>query len=372
MMKKITALLLCLVMALSLCACGKTAQKGQDGSGESSVPVNDLGEDVNVPEGYELKVAFSDNNAPFSYVDGSGNVVGLDVDIVQAICESNKWTLTAKPIDWATSADVLDSGEVDCVWGATSFTRTSKSDVMWSVYGGIYVDAVVLDDSELNKVSALKGKHIEVEPGAKFALEGASATELGKQLMADAAKVDDVADAPSAYKDLAEGKCDAIVVSAPADDQVDFESFGVSFKAIYDEDVYTETDSDSSAFGFEAVSTRGISDTELGAGFAGDTDVFYALTATLENMIANGEVAKIMETWSQKDGGKYTDAIARCSLYQMQEFTVDEDGDASVSWDIDPYAEGDGMDGSILPDGSASVMEITLDGAEDGSAVAVQ
>jgi uncharacterized lipoprotein len=63
-MKKLTALLLCLALTLTMSACSKskTPAAAEDTSAEQSVAE----EEVLVPKGYELKVAFAEDNAPFS------------------------------------------------------------------------------------------------------------------------------------------------------------------------------------------------------------------------------------------------------------------------------------------------------------------
>lgn len=368
-MKKLMSLLLCLSMALSLCACGGGEQKKAEDSSDASIQVsNDLGDEIQVPKGYELKVAFPENNAPFSYVDESGNLVGMDVDLANAVCAKNEWTLSAKAIDWSTRDQVLSSGEVDCVWGSVNYNQSSADDALWAVYGGIYVDATVLDESEFNKLSDLKGKTIEVEPVAKFALEGDTATELGKQLAADAGKLVDAADAQSAYNDLAQGKCDAIVVSGTSDDTVNFDDFESAFKALYDVDVYSEDDGDGSNADFEMVTANGLCELELGAGFAEDSDIYYAVGAALEEISIKGELATITETWSQKDNGAYADAIRRCTFYMTQEEGLD--GDSSVIWDVDPFLD-DSMGDEVEADGDGSAVVIDLGEAEDGSVITV-
>lgn len=366
-MKKVTALLLCLLLALSLAACGNkqepTATKDpSDASASAQEDMSMLEEEILVPAGHELKVAFARDNAPYSFVDESGELAGIDVDIAKAVCEQNQWTFSAQAIDWADRDAVLADGKAECVWGPVSYSESSSENTMWSVYGGIYVDATVLDGSEFNKISDLKGKHIEVEPTALFTIEGESATELGKQLVADAGKVDNVADAATAYKDLAEGKCDAILVSSAADSTVDFDSFGddVVFKALYDVDVYSD-EADSSAEEFEVLNSNGVCDLELGVGFQTDSDLYYAVSQSLESLLGSGKVGEILDTWSKKDNGVYADAVGRCNLYQMQEYEPEFEGDESMF-----IEELEDEDLEELEDGSeAEAQSIEVDVTED-------
>ena len=370
-MKKLTALLLCLAFVLSLSACGKSAQPEQkdtaDASAQSSTSsaapqaAEDEEDEFAALKGYNLKVAFPENNAPFSYVDESGEVVGVDVDIARAVCEQRGWTLSAQATDWSSSearTAKLASGDVDCIWGSIPFNDVNESEYLWNSYGSIYVDATVLDGAGINKLDDLKGKTVEVEPGSMFALEGESATELGKHLKEIAGKVEQVSDAQTAYQDLADGKCDAIVVSGSSDDKVVFDDFEVSFMAIYDTDVYSESE-DSSDGELVEVDSNSICDLELGAGFAEDNDVYYAAATTMDMLIADGTVTGILDDWSKKDNGAYAEAVGRCTLYQVEDFGGAEDAEADADGSID-WSELEDWDSDESAD-DASVADITVD-----------
>lgn len=376
-MKKITALLLCLLMALSLAACGKsgTSAGSQDPADASASAADESDvEEFSIPEGYELKVAFDKDNAPYSSVNESGEVVGIDVDIAAALCELNGWKLSAQGIAWdADRESVLSDGKADCIWGPVSYSESNNSETLWSVYGGIYVDATVLDSSDYNKLSDLKGKKIEVEPTAVFAIEGDSATELGKQIAADAAQVDKVSDAATAYKDLAEGKCDAILVSAAADSTVDFDAFGedVIFKALYDVDVYS-SEGDSSEEEFEVLNSNGVCDLELGAGFLTDTDLYFAVAQSMENLLSQGKVTEILDDWAKKDNGAYADAVGRCNVYQMQEYEPDVEEDMSADWSELTDEDLIELEGAVEAESDGSGDDITEEVETDNSAVVVK
>jgi hypothetical protein len=229
-----------------------------------------------------------------------------------------------------------------------------------------------MDESEYMKLGDLKGKRIEVEPVAAFVLEGEKATELGKQLAADAAEIVPVSDAQTAYQDLVEGKCDAVVVSGGSDDQVDFNAFEDAFRSVYDVDIYglPEEEEDSSELDFETIDSNGLCDMDLGAAFAEESDLFYALSDTMESMLSSGELSTIMENWKEKDNGAYADTIASCTLYQMEEYDPDMMGDESLDW-----ADLEDLEDLELEDGSASALPEDLDITaedEDESVIVVE
>ncbi|GEM_PF-3573228 len=337
-MKRITALLLCLALALSLTACGKSENKSEpasdpaDASAAGSIGDESIWEEeieVDVPEGYELRAAFDQDNAPYSYLDESGTLVGLNVDVAKEICQRKGWKLNASAVSWEEKDQLLTDGEVDCVWGSASYSEALAEDNghPWSIHSEIYVDAVVREDSGMAILDDLKGKTIEAEPGALFAVEGDSATELGQQLMKNAAAVNKVESAETAYEDLYNGKCDAVLVSGTGDRQVDFDAFDdIGFQTLYDVDIYSDESDD-------VVSANGICDIVNGASFPDDAPLYSAVEQTLEDMLSDGGMAEIWKDWQNRENGKYEEVLSRALLYQPDAYGDEYEGEMELDWD---------------------------------------
>lgn len=66
-------------------------------------------------------VGFEDNG-PYCYFDEDGNLVGFDVECMKWIAEEEGYTITFKNIEWQSTVDALNSGEVDIVCSAMSIT----------------------------------------------------------------------------------------------------------------------------------------------------------------------------------------------------------------------------------------------------------
>ena len=112
-MKKIIALILAMVMALSLVACGQTAQddKSKDDANSTSAKTFIMGIDAEYP--------------PFSYLDADGNYTGFDVEVCKAACDLLGWELQIFPVNWDQKLVQLDAKECDCVWSGMTILDLS-------------------------------------------------------------------------------------------------------------------------------------------------------------------------------------------------------------------------------------------------------
>ena len=100
-MKKITALLMAVLMLCTLfTACGSTAETTQSTETAETAEASESSALAKVKEAGKLTVATSPDFPPFESLE-NGEVVGIEIDILQLICEqlgvsstSSRWTLT--------------------------------------------------------------------------------------------------------------------------------------------------------------------------------------------------------------------------------------------------------------------------------------
>ena len=111
-MKKIIALILAMVMALSLVACGKTEQKDEKKDDTAAAKTFIMGIDAEYP--------------PFSYLDADGNYTGFDVEVCKAACDLLGWELQIFPVNWDQKLVQLDAKECDCVWSGMTILDSMK------------------------------------------------------------------------------------------------------------------------------------------------------------------------------------------------------------------------------------------------------
>ncbi len=69
-----------------------------------------------------LVIGLDDTFAPMGFRDESGELVGFDIDLANAVCEQLGVTAEFQPIDWDSKEMALAAGTIDCVWNGMSIT----------------------------------------------------------------------------------------------------------------------------------------------------------------------------------------------------------------------------------------------------------
>ena len=154
-MKKIIALILAMVMALSLVACGQTAQddKSKDDANSTSAKTFIMGIDAEYP--------------PFSYLDADGNYTGFDVEVCKVACDLLGWELQIFPVNWDQKLVQLDAKECDCVWSGMTILDSMKEAgyVLSTPYYDNTQVIMVKEGSDIKSSADLAGKVVAVQLG---------------------------------------------------------------------------------------------------------------------------------------------------------------------------------------------------------------
>ena len=219
-------------------------------------------------------VGFDAEFPPYGYMDDNGEYVGFDLDLAAEVCKRNGWKLVKRPIAWDSKDSELATGAISCIWNG--FTMNGREDnYTWST---AYVDnsqvVIVKKDSNVHKLSDLKGKRLIVQSdsSALAALTGDDATKENKKLAASA-------DYNSAFMNLESGMVDAIAMD------IGVASYQMSAKGD----------------NFRMLDER-LSSEEYGIGFKkGNTKLRDEVQKTLLTMLADGTFEQIVNKWGLKD-----------------------------------------------------------------------
>ena len=211
MKKKMLTVLLAAAMTVSLAGCGS---KDADKKDNASVQNTENAKSDNGSDRTQFVVGFDAEFPPYGYMDEDGDYTGFDLELAQEVCDRNGWELVKKPINWDSKDMELESGSIDCIWNG--FTMNGREDDY--TFSDPYVDnsivVVVAKDSDINKLSDLAGKVVDVQADSSglAALQGDDATDENKELTASFAELQQVADYNTAFMNLESGAVDAVVL----------------------------------------------------------------------------------------------------------------------------------------------------------------
>ena len=225
-MKKMLALVLALVMALSLVACGNADNNEGDDGKKTFV----MGIDPEYP--------------PFSYLDENGEYNGFDVEICKAACDLLGWDFEVFSVNWDQKLVQLNGKECDCIWSGMTILDSMKE--AGYVISAPYYDntqvIMVKEGSDIKSSADLAGKVVAVQLGT-------SGESLLKGDLADmAATFDELTTCDSFLKcftELDSNGVDAVFVDKPVaesyaaknegftiiDENLGAEQYGIAFRA---------------------------------------------------------------------------------------------------------------------------------------------
>lgn len=252
-MKKLTALILALVMVLSMAACGS---KGS--------PMKKL------EKAGKLVIATSPDFPPFESLDGSGNVSGIEVDILEEICAQLGLTLEIQQMDFDSVLPGVQAGKYDMGVSGISVTEKRQKNVLFTDPYCLAAQAIVVKEgSPIQGKADLTGKTVAVQTGTtaeSFCMEN------GYTVNAYAANND-------AQSALLQGKVDAWVIDdlTAADMVKVYNAQGGDQLVILSEAMTTEPYAFAMAFGSE--------------------DTITAINGILAAMLADGTIAAIFEKY---------------------------------------------------------------------------
>ena len=143
---------LCAVCLLSGLPSGCAAPAGSDSPNEDALPVITVG---------------SDNYPPFNYQDTSGHPTGIDVDLAVEAFRRMGYRAQFVTIDWEDKKDLVERGEIDCIWG--SFSSDGREDQYLWTEPYLYSRQVVAvrQDSDIQTLADLAGKRVAVQSTTK-------------------------------------------------------------------------------------------------------------------------------------------------------------------------------------------------------------
>lgn len=143
-------MLVAAALAVVCCGCGTTPQSETEA--EEDLPKIIVG---------------SDNYPPFNYEDSNGEPTGIDVDLAKEAFHRMGYEAVFEYINWEEKKEILDRGEIDCIWG--SFSIDGREDQYnWTDPYMVSRQVVAVNvDSDIYTLADLKGAKVAVQSTTK-------------------------------------------------------------------------------------------------------------------------------------------------------------------------------------------------------------
>ena len=230
-MKKFTALCLAMVMVLSLAACGGSAKPAETQAPAAAATEAPAAAATEAPaaSGKKWVIASDTVFKPFEYTDASGNFVGIDVDIVEAVAADQGFDYEIKSLGWDAAIAACQAGQADGMIAGASITEERKANG-WLFSDGYYTatqSMTVAADSDITGFDGLKGKDVAVKTGTQGAAYAESLKdEYGFNLVY-------FEDSPTMYQAVLGGQCVACFEDTPIM-QATIKDNGLALKCLED------------------------------------------------------------------------------------------------------------------------------------------
>lgn len=267
-MKKLTTLMLTLLMVLSLAACGKSDDASADTSKDQNETTDTAESDLDyVKEKGTLVVGITDFE-PMDYKDDNGEWIGFDADMAKAFAESLGVEVEFVEIDWDNKIMELDGKTIDCVWNGMTLTDEVLSSMECSKAYCNNAQIVVVPADVADKY-----QDKDSLSDLSFAVEAGSAGE--EQVKALGLDYTPVKAQSDALMEVASGTSDAAVIDSLMAAAMVGEGTGYA----------------------DLTYTTGLNTEEYGVGFRKGSDLAEALNDFFAESYADGSMLKIAETY---------------------------------------------------------------------------
>lgn len=280
MKKRLLSAVMASAMVLSLAACGgaKTETTAAETTAEKKEETTTAGttaaETAEAARG-TLIVGFDQDFPPMGFVGDNGEYTGFDLDLAKEVASRLGLEYKAQPVAWDSKDMELESGNIDCIWNG--FTITGREDdYTWTTpYMANKQVFVVANDSDIKSQADLAGKVMEVQADSS----AEAALKENQDLANTFGQLLTTPDYNTAFMDLEQGAVDAVAMDViVAGYQI--KQRNADFKILDDS----------------------LSEEEYGVGFKkGNTELRDKVQGALEEMAADGTLAKISDEWFGED-----------------------------------------------------------------------
>lgn len=272
MKKRILSICMAAMMVLGMAACGNSSQPEVQAPEEEQATAEE-----NTLNYDKIVVGLDDTFAPLGFRDEEGNLVGVDVELMEATSEIMGIPFELQPIDWSMKETELANKNIDMIWNGYTITEERKEKVAFSQpYLNNRQVVVTMADTDINTLADLTDKTV----AAQAESSAIDAINAKPEIAQTFKSLGEFETNDQCLMDLEAGRTDAVVA-----DEVIIRYY-VSKKG---EEKYKILEED---FGKE----------EYGIGVRKeDTQLLEALNVALDTLKENGTTKEISEKWFGSD-----------------------------------------------------------------------
>jgi polar amino acid transport system substrate-binding protein len=229
--------------------------------------------------GGKIVVGLDDNFPPMGFKDENNEITGFDVDLAKEASKRLGREVEFKAIDWSSKEAELKSGRVNVLWNGLDITEKRKENMLFS--------DPYMDNRQIIFVAKGNPKAIKDEQSLKGMAIGTQSSSTAEEYIdktdfyqKDVREVKKYADFVSAFMDLENGRIDAVIGD---------EIVGRYYMSKHPDAI-------------EAVDVAIGPVSQFGIAFAKDNQKLRdEVQKVLDEMKADGTIAKISEKWFGKD-----------------------------------------------------------------------
>lgn len=115
----------------------------------------------------EIVVGCNDYS-PFCYIGTDGEAAGTDISLAKEAFQRMGYRARFRFIDWGERDQLLEAGEIDCLWCCFGMDGREKEYQWAGPYMYTFIRAAVNRSSSITTVEELEGKSIAVQAGTKM------------------------------------------------------------------------------------------------------------------------------------------------------------------------------------------------------------
>ena len=164
--KSTMAVVLSMGMVFSLAACGSD-NSASTNSNNSNTESQTEGEKPG--EGKKYVIATDTTFAPFEFQNESGEFVGIDIDLINAIAEDQGFEIELQSPGFNAALQAVTSGQADGMIAGMSITDERKQTFDFSdpYFDSGVIMAIGKDNNDIKSYEDLKGKKVAVKIGTE-------------------------------------------------------------------------------------------------------------------------------------------------------------------------------------------------------------